>query len=213
MGIKLVCALGRTCSGKDSLFKDVLVDDNISDKYEMVVSYTTRPMRESETEGVEHHFVTEEKFREDNSKGLLAFTAINGYKYYVPAHSITEIVNNGKIPVYIIDPIGLKDLYKNLPKYTDISSDNIYSIYIYAKESDRIVRYIQREELRGTLAAVKDFYSRSRSENDQFSNFETVESMDEYVDLFLDNSSNSKYNSFDMNISMIKTVLGKLWWT
>ena len=71
---KIFVVMGKTSSGKDTIYKRVL--DALTVKYKerapkTVVIYTTRPMRPGETNGVEYFFATEEelqKFLEDMEK-------------------------------------------------------------------------------------------------------------------------------------------------
>lgn len=51
---KLFCIMGKSASGKDTIFKRLVKDRELDLK--TVVSYTTRPMREGEREGVEYPF-------------------------------------------------------------------------------------------------------------------------------------------------------------
>lgn len=63
---KLFCIMGKSASGKDTIFKRLVKDRELDLK--TVVSYTTRPMREGEREGVEYHFVSPQMlgdFREE----------------------------------------------------------------------------------------------------------------------------------------------------
>ena len=53
---KLFCIMGKSASGKDTIFKRLVQDEALNLK--TVVSYTTRPMREGEQEGVEYYFVS-----------------------------------------------------------------------------------------------------------------------------------------------------------
>lgn len=86
-----------------------------------VVSYTTRPMREGETDGVEHHFISEEDVlflvgyltysRMDvHEPGSLpqvpAYTRINGYRYFVTQAQLLE----HPVVTYVIDEKGLLEL-------------------------------------------------------------------------------------------------------
>ena len=55
---KIFCLMGKSSSGKDSLYKKLIEDKEL--KLKRLIPYTTRPIREGEKEGVEYHFVTEE---------------------------------------------------------------------------------------------------------------------------------------------------------
>ena len=70
----IVAIVGASGSGKTQL---TLYAQRFG--YPVICSYTTRPMREGETNGVEHIFVTEDKMpTKDN---MLAYTFFGGYHY------------------------------------------------------------------------------------------------------------------------------------
>lgn len=50
---------GKSASGKDTLAKEL-----IARGYKRVVTYTTRPPRDGEIDGVEYHFISNEQFQE-----------------------------------------------------------------------------------------------------------------------------------------------------
>lgn len=107
----IVALLGKTSSGKDSAARF------IKDIYgiEPIVSYTTRPIRESEIEGREHYFVDDavmDKIVEDR-ESLLAFVQFpkTGYRYC----ATTQDLADDAVKTYIIDPTGLQWLRDNRP--------------------------------------------------------------------------------------------------
>lgn len=61
---KIFCLVGKSASGKDTLFKEILAQKE--ETLVPVIPYTTRPKRSNEDEGVDYHFATEadlERFR------------------------------------------------------------------------------------------------------------------------------------------------------
>lgn len=79
-------------------------------KFKLVVSYATRPMRNYETNGKEHKFVTEqEATRILIYNDPVAYTRIGKYEYFVIEPQIKGSDNN----LYIIDPQGIYSLYDN----------------------------------------------------------------------------------------------------
>ena len=58
---KIVCLMGRSSSGKDTIYKKLLQQDEVI--VENIVPYTTRPIRAGEKDGVEYHFTDEEGFQ------------------------------------------------------------------------------------------------------------------------------------------------------
>lgn len=91
----LYLIVGPSGSGKTTLA------NNLKTWYHLnpVVSYTTRPMRENEKNGVDHWFVSDEEF--DNLGEMVAFTEFNGYRYGVTR----DIID--KSDTYVIDPAGV----------------------------------------------------------------------------------------------------------
>ena len=57
---KIIVLLGASATGKDTVAK------HISEKYNipMAISYTTRPMRSNETQGVEYYFISDDEMHE-----------------------------------------------------------------------------------------------------------------------------------------------------
>ena len=51
---KIYCMMGKSSTGKDTLYKMLLEDGALSLK--KIIPYTTRPMRRGETDGVEYYF-------------------------------------------------------------------------------------------------------------------------------------------------------------
>ena len=58
---KIFFLMGKSTSGKDTIYKKLILDEDLLLK--KVVPYTTRPMRDGETDGVQYFFKTEEEYR------------------------------------------------------------------------------------------------------------------------------------------------------
>ncbi len=56
---KIYCMMGKSSTGKDTLYKMLLEDGALSLK--KIIPYTTRPMRRGETDGVEYYFSAERR--------------------------------------------------------------------------------------------------------------------------------------------------------
>ena len=61
---KIYYMIGKSSTGKDTLFKRILFDETLQLK--TLVSYTTRPIRDGETEGIEYFFCDEAKTKLPN---------------------------------------------------------------------------------------------------------------------------------------------------
>ena len=83
---KLFCIMGKSASGKDTIFKRLVQDRELDLK--TVVSYTTRPMREGEQEGVEYHFVSPRMLSAFRDKGQVIecrdYHTVHGLWSYSP---------------------------------------------------------------------------------------------------------------------------------
>jgi guanylate kinase len=76
----------------------------------VIVSFTTRPMRDGETHGVEHFFVDEEDM--PSRSQMLAYTKFGGRHYWTEMNQVSK---SGKC-LYVIDEKGLIGL---IEKYSD----------------------------------------------------------------------------------------------
>ena len=57
---RVFCLVGKSCSGKDTLYTRIL---ERNPELVPVILHTTRPMRPGEVDGQTYHFVTEEQLR------------------------------------------------------------------------------------------------------------------------------------------------------
>lgn len=159
---KIYYIMGKSSSGKDTIYKRLM--DRMRGKLKTVTGYTTRPKREGETDGIEYFFVTDEKYREMCSQGIVIesrnYNTIYGVWTYFTA-------DDGQIEFeksdYLL--IGTLESYKELKAY--YGKEKIVPIYIEADDGDRLLRAIQRERkqevpgyeemCRRFLADQKDF--------------------------------------------------------
>lgn len=154
--MKIIALVGKTSTGKDTAARYLKETFGI----EPIVSFTTRPMRDCETEGVEHYFVSEEKMDElvKDKANLLAFVQFpkTGHRYCAS----TSNLKGDEIKSYIIDPSGLKWLRENRP---DVE---VYSIYFHLDEG--IIK--ERALSRGDREI--DILARLESERAMFDKFD-----------------------------------------
>lgn len=128
----MIILIGKTSAGKDKT-RDELVKLG----YTPVVTYTTRPPRDGEVDGVTYNFISKEEFLQKESEGFFAETT--SYKvasedtwYY---GSAIEDLTEDKI--MIANPDGVKKLKK-------LSSINPVVFYILANEETIWNRLRQR---------------------------------------------------------------------
>lgn len=151
--------VGKTCSGKDTVAK------HLERKYGIpnVCTYTTRPMRPDDIDGVSHHFITDEELHKFNPDDIFAYTEIDGYAYF----TVKQQFRDDELVVYIIDPRGVEDLKK-----AGIKSK---SLYVDCPEETILARASER----GTDSGVVT--SRLASERSMFDTFKNAQEYDAYV--------------------------------
>lgn len=137
---KIYCLLGKSSSGKDTLFKMLLEESGLSLK--TIVPYTTRPIRVGEQEGVEYHFVTEETQKKLEAEGkiieLRAYDTICGvWKYFA--------VDDGQIDLatdnYLV--IGTLESYVKMRDY--FGAEKLVPLYVEVEDGERLLRALTRE--------------------------------------------------------------------
>jgi guanylate kinase len=81
------------------------------------ISYTTRPPRGSERDGVDYHFVSESTFRDKMEAGDLAeWAEVHGYLYGTSASYIEDSIADGHDILLDIDVQGAKTLGTRYPE-------------------------------------------------------------------------------------------------
>lgn len=118
----MICLLGKTCSGKDAVVKELNKRG-----YKKVVTYTTRPKRKSERDGITYHFITENDFKQKTENGFFAeykrYETVDGAWYYGSA--LSDYENDSDDKVIILTPAGYRDIKDKL-------SNKPYVFYIFA---------------------------------------------------------------------------------
>lgn len=159
---KIYYIMGKSSSGKDTIYKKLM--ERMSGKLKTVTGYTTRPMREGETEGVEYFFVDNEKYKEMCRQGIVIesrdYDTVYGvWSYFTADDGQIELEKND----YLL--IGTLESYRKLRDY--YGKENIVPLYIEVDDGDRLLRALQREKkqevpkyeemCRRFLADQKDF--------------------------------------------------------
>jgi guanylate kinase len=97
-------------AGKSTIARKLLAADPF---LEMSVSYTTRPMRPGERDGVDYHFVDLERFREMVSNHeFLEWAHVFDHRYGTPRGPVEEILASGRDVLFDIDWQGAQQLFQ-----------------------------------------------------------------------------------------------------
>lgn len=188
----IFCIMGQTCSGKDSLVRSLC---DLDSRLSSVVSYTDRPVRDGEEEGKEHYFVTTEEFsklKEENKDNIVAYVYI-GNKEKNNGHNYMAFVDElDRHNIYVIDPIGYKNLMDRLSEMGRIGEYILIPIVIECPYEQR------KKRAEKTRSDYDKFEQRCSNENKMFKDFEKRKS-----GYYIDNSD----GNFQKSIRAIQRMI------
>ena len=138
---KIVCLMGRSSSGKDTIYKKLLEQDEVI--LRAIVPYTTRPIRAGEREGVEYHFTDEAGFRELLSRGSVIedrvyHTRLGIWRYFTVADEGVDLAQHS----YVM--IGTLEAYIQMKKF--YGADKMLPVMIELDDGERLQRALDREK-------------------------------------------------------------------
>lgn len=138
--------MGKSASGKDHIYQELAKDQELNLK--TITMYTTRPMRDGETEGVEYHFVNDEAadtFEKENKiiEMRCYHTLYGDWKYFTVNDGQIDLANGNR---YIV--IGTLEAYDKFCEY--YGKEHILPIYIEVEDGIRLLRAIGREQKQET---------------------------------------------------------------
>lgn len=153
----MLVILGKTASGKNTIVNELVKNYG----FKQLVTYTTRPKRKGEIEGVTYHYISLEEFKKKDKEGFFAETA-----YYSPASggewaygtSLEDLENADNKTVIILNPNG----FYSITETPYGAPYCIQSVYIMAKDYILYERLAKRgdtagEATRRIISDRKDF--------------------------------------------------------
>jgi len=137
---KIFFVLGKSCSGKDTIFRYLKEKKELNLK--TVVGYTTRPMRVGEENGKEYFFVDRDELEKLKGEGKIIecrdYNTVYGIWSYFT-------VDDGQINLgkdnYLY--IGTLQSYMEMTKY--YGDDVVVPLYIEVETGERLSRAVKRE--------------------------------------------------------------------
>lgn len=159
---KIFCLMGKSNSGKDTIFKELIKDKDLDLK--PIVSYTTRPIRSNETNGQEYYFIDELTLNEYRNQDKVieerCYNTVQGKWHYCTIDDGRVNINKNN---YLL--IATLEAYKNIEVY--FGKENVIPLYIELDDGIRLERALKRERqekspnynelCRRFLADSKDF--------------------------------------------------------
>ncbi len=137
---KIFCIMGKSSTGKDTIFKILLQRKDINVK--RIVSYTTRPQRSHERPGEEYNFVTiEEKDKlveEGKVIEIRKYDTVHGpWFYFTVDDGNLDLANEDYLMIGTVESfVKIRDYY---------GEDKVLPIYIEVDDGVRLSRALERE--------------------------------------------------------------------
>lgn len=136
---KIFYVMGKSSSGKDTIYKEIREQ---MPELRSITPYTTRPIREGETDGVEYFFVDEERLHQMQEEERV----IEVRSYHTKCGIWTYFTaDDGQIdlPKYDYLVIGTLESYSGMREY--FGDEKIIPIYIEVEDGVRLERALGRE--------------------------------------------------------------------
>ena len=149
---KRIILVGPSAAGKNHI-RDIFVNKG----YRADVSYTSRPPRDNETEGVDYHFITPEDFQERIFEGLFYEWVKYENKYYGTGRYEWENAD-----IFIMETDGVKAIYP-------ADRDDCLIIYVNTPFNTRLIRMRERGWSDEKIA------ERVRVDQEKFRNFKNYD--------------------------------------
>jgi guanylate kinase len=151
----IFCLIGHSASGKSTIERKLEAMG-----YPRIISYTTRPPRKGEKNGVDYHFIDTTTFMEMEKAGKFAETAQYRECYY--GLSLEGIDYKNKDYIVVVTIHGYEELLKV------VGENHIIAIHIKVDERERMKRLLDRGD------DVDEIIRRIQSDRKDFENVERV---------------------------------------
>ena len=138
---KIYCLMGKSSSGKDTIFKNLLEQNQLN--LQTIVSYTTRPIRLGEVDGSEYFFVDTLKLEELEKAGkvieLRGYNTFHGvWKYFTVDDEQIDLNNHN----YLM--IGTLESYQKIRDF--YGENSVVPMLIELDDGERLQRALDREK-------------------------------------------------------------------
>jgi len=151
-------------AGKTTISKKVLQTDN---QISLSVSYTTRPRRSAEVDGIDYHFIAKESFEEMISKEeFVEYASVFGNFYGTPKIQIENHLNNGRDILFDIDWQGTRQL-------VSYSREDVVSIFVLPPSLNELERRL-RGRAQDSEEVLQDRMQKAKQEISHWDEYDYV---------------------------------------
>lgn len=150
----IIALLGKAGAGKDTVAR-ILVENN--PEWHMMISCTTRPMREGEKEGINYYYLTNEEFAAKVLNGdMLEAVCFNNWYYGTDKTTLLPGINVG-----VFNPEGYDCFLESAKIDPELT---VIGFYVDVDDKIRMMRQLTRE----TDPDVKEICRRYFADLDDF---------------------------------------------
>lgn len=153
---KIIIISGPSGVGKKTIIDQVINEKNLNLSYS--VSMTTRPPRETERDGIDYFFVSEEEFSKaiENNE-LLEWAEFANNKYGTPIKNLYKMIEQNKNVILEIEVEGATKVKEILKR------EDFISIFIVPPSIRELKRRLKKRDTE-TKAKIKQRIKRARHE-------------------------------------------------
>ncbi|MCH5264312.1 MAG: guanylate kinase [Lachnospiraceae bacterium] len=159
---RLYVFMGKSASGKDTLYRTTM---ERHPELQAVVSYTTRPIRAGEKEGVEYHFVSVREMKQMEKEGRIVecrcYQTVKGpWYYFTAADGQIDFEKGDFCLISTLEGYGkIRDFY---------GRDRVVPVYIEVEDFTRMQRSLERERQQ-EMPCVAEVCRRFLADEEDFS--------------------------------------------
>lgn len=154
---KIIALIGEAGTGKDTLMKSILKSS--PNNFNEIISCTTRPMREGESNGINYYYLTPEEFTyKILNHEMLETTKFNDWFYGTSINSLKPNALN----IGVFNPNGIRTLLLNSELV------EIIVFKINCSDKIRLIRQLNREK----NPDIEEIIRRYKTDKDDFSDLE-----------------------------------------
>ena len=158
--------MGKSATGKDTVYKRVKEKIDINE----YILYTTRPKRDGEKDGVDYHYVDEEKIEQFKKENKViesrTYQTVHGPWTYATIND-NQLERKGDILT-----VGTLESYTKIKEYLESNKNSkdirLVPIYIRIDENERRKRALEREK-RQKEPKYEEMERRLKADNIDFS--------------------------------------------
>lgn len=141
----IFCLMGKSASGKDSIYGRLLEDDSLG--LMRIVTGTTRPIREGERDGVEYYYYTDAQLEQLKADGKIiecrSYDTVHGiWNYFTVADEHLNPMENDYLTINTLEA------YLMLREYFDQHYEKglLVPLYLEVEDGIRLQRALDREK-------------------------------------------------------------------